>query len=226
MPRIARVVSIREPHHITQRGNNKQIVFRDDSDKQQYLIWLLSYSKEHQLDILSYCLMTNHLHLLVVPFESDAIAKTLRVTHSKYSQFYNKKYKMSGHLWQNRFYSSVVDSEYIPAVGVYIENNPVRARISERSWDYEWSSAKHNALGIYNTIINGCIFDYCCVKAGCWRKELEADLGQDKIAVIRKNTQLGYPLCNDEKMQEYRLMTGQKLKCGGRGRPKKVSVPI
>ena len=91
MPRIARVVAVDHPHHITQRGNYRQDVFEDDNDRIRYLSLLQTESKKYGLDILVYCLMTNHVHFMVVPRKEDAMANVFKYVNMKYSQYYNKK---------------------------------------------------------------------------------------------------------------------------------------
>ena len=127
MPRIARVCAEGHPHHITQRGNNKEKVFFDEEDRQFYLDVLQRYKDKYAMKILVYCLMGNHVHILAVPRNETSLAKGIGGTNLIYTQYINRKYKRSGRLWQNRFFSSVVEEEpYLWAVMRYIEQNPVR----------------------------------------------------------------------------------------------------
>ena len=103
MPRVARIVAPGYPHHITQRGNYAQEVFPEDSDRQQYLEWIAEYSKKHEVSLLGYCLMGNHVHFIAVPRKDDSLAKTFNAAHMRYSQYINKKRNVRGHLWQGRF---------------------------------------------------------------------------------------------------------------------------
>ncbi|GAI54022.1 unnamed protein product, partial [marine sediment metagenome] len=130
MPRIARIVGIGYPHHIIQRGNNRQNIFFDQEDRLLYLKWLEKYSLECGCTIHAYCLMINHVHLLVVPQYNYSLAKTIQKLSLTFTQHINKKYKRTGRLWECRFYSALVDKEpYLWSVGRYIERNPVRAKI-------------------------------------------------------------------------------------------------
>ena len=143
MPRIARICAVGYPHHITQRGNNKQPVFFDDEDRQFYLKTLLDYSLRYDLDVWSYCLMTNHLHLLAVPKKQASLARGIGGTNLVYTQYINRKKKRSGRLWQNRFFSTTIEQDpYLWAVSRYIEHNPVRAGIVEKAQQYKWSSCR------------------------------------------------------------------------------------
>src|SRR3972149_9149638 len=111
MPRIARVCAINYPHHVTQRGNNKEAVFFDDEDKAFYLKTLGAYSKKRGFEIWAYCLMTNHVHILAVPKQEESLARGIGGTNLVYTQYINRKYKRSGRLWQNRFFSCVIEQE-------------------------------------------------------------------------------------------------------------------
>lgn len=104
MPRAARVVAVGAPHHITQRGNNRQGVFLVDEDRRFYLETLREDSRRYGLRILGYCLMTNHVHLVAVPEGDNTLARAMQRTHSRYAQRFNRLYGRSGHLWQNRFF--------------------------------------------------------------------------------------------------------------------------
>ena len=104
MPRIARVTYPGYPHHITQRGNNRKDVFFDDEDRSFFKATLKSYCESCQVDILTYCFMNNHVHLLAMPKETGSLSRCLGRTNLLYTQYVNRKYHRSGRLWQNRFY--------------------------------------------------------------------------------------------------------------------------
>ena len=142
MSRIPRPVAVEYPHHITQRGNYQQKVFEEEEDYLCYLEWLYDYSRKYSLNIWAYCLMTNHVHFVTVPMEINSLAKTFNTLHMRYAQYFNKKKKLKGHLWQGRFYSCILDEKHVYASVRYVENNPKRAGIVEAPHEYNWSSAK------------------------------------------------------------------------------------
>lgn len=147
MSRIARLVSSSYPHHIIMRGNNKNKIFFRVRDRKIYIKILKQYIKKIKVDLLAYCLMPNHVHLLLVPFQDNALAKVMQVINLSYTQYINKEYMRSGRIWESRFRSSVVDKdEYLWRVIKYIENNPVRAQIVARAEDYRWSSASFHVF--------------------------------------------------------------------------------
>jgi putative transposase len=105
MPRIARIIAPGYPHHITQRGNNRAMVFFDDEDRQAYLKLLAGYSQKHHFQIWAYYLMSNHIHLLAVPEMENSLSRGIGLTNQMYTQYLNRKLKQSGRIWQNRFFS-------------------------------------------------------------------------------------------------------------------------
>lgn len=141
MPRAARIVAPGLPHHITQRGNNREAVFFTDDDRRYYLRTLRDQAERFGLAISAYCLMPNHVHLVATPRERDALAKAIGTTHLLYTQHINRTHERSGHLWQNRFYSCPLDSDHEVAAIRYLERNPVRANLVRVPWRYPWSSA-------------------------------------------------------------------------------------
>ena len=136
MPRIARTVFAKMPHHITQRGNRREDVFFDDEDRQVYLDWLGEYAQAHQVEVAGYCLMTNHIHLILIPATEDGLQKVLKPLHMRYAQRLNRAKGQRGHVWQGRYFSSVLDGHYFRECLRYIERNPVRARIVRKAEKY------------------------------------------------------------------------------------------
>lgn len=146
---MARVVLPGEPHHITQRGIRRFNVFLDDADRHTYLNLFVENSRRFSLRILAYCLMTNHVHFVVIPERKDSIWKTFHRCHCIYAAKFNMKHEFSGHLWQNRPFSCVLDEAHLWAAVRYVERNPVRAGMVERAEGYPWSSARaHCGTGI------------------------------------------------------------------------------
>lgn len=133
MSRIARAVAVGVPHHITQRGNNRQDVFFVDDDRRTYLDILTEKPERYGLEIHAYCLMTNHVHIVAVPTNEDALAKAVGRTHHAYTKYVNKLHARSGHLWQNRFFSCAMEEPHYWSAVRYVERNPVRAAYNPMS---------------------------------------------------------------------------------------------
>src|SRR3990170_4525 len=141
MPRLARAVCAQVPHHLTQRGNRRENVFFTDADRQTYLTWLQEYAGKHAIDILAYCLLSNHVHLVAVPATEDGLQNVLKPLHMRYAQRINRAWGWKGHVWQGRFFSSPLDEAYLWAAIRYVERNPVRAKMVRKAENYRWSSA-------------------------------------------------------------------------------------
>ena len=222
MPRIARLVIPEYPHHITQRGNYRQDVFLDDSDRKQYLSFIADYSRKFNLEILAYCLMNNHVHFIVIPKKEDSLARTFSVTHTRYSQYFNKKMKVFGHLWQGRFYSCVLDERHLISAARYVERNPVRAKIVEKPMEYAWSSAKNHIEHLQEHIIDTRIlFKYIEIEQKRWEYFIDKRDEANEVVVIRRHTKTGRPLGGSIFIQKLEKMLGRRLHALPVGRPKK-----
>src|SRR3954449_7601257 len=129
MGRFARVVVVDVPHHITERGNARQVILDNDGDRMTYLGLLRQYSQLHGLTLLGYCLMSNHVHLIAVPHGANALAQSLKQAHGRYASYWNARQSSTGHVWQGRFYSCPLDESHLWAALRYVELNPVRAKM-------------------------------------------------------------------------------------------------
>jgi putative transposase len=219
MPRSARLVVEGIPHHVTQRGNRGQDVFFSDQDRTRYLAWLKDYADRYELLVLGYCLMTNHVHLVVLPRKNDSLGRTLQTTHMRHSQRINLDYGWTGHLWQGRFFSTALDETHEWAAVRYVEQNPVRAGLAKRAEDYPWSSAAFH-LGLRD--------DRVISKEGLWGKPVEnwsealdALQSEDLISVIRKRTQDGRPCGAEGFVGKISALLGRDLTPRPNGRPRK-----
>ncbi len=221
MPRIARVVAVGYPHHITQRGNYRQKIFSDDTDRKKYLSLLKNESKRYSLLVLAYCLMPNHVHFIVIPEREDSMGNVFKYAHMKYSQYYNKKKQTQGHLFQSRYFSCVMDEFHTMACARYIERNPVRAKIVNKPYLWQWSSAKiHMGIGGRDEIGLNKLFDYieCCQKD--WKKFIDAYEDPDEIKRIREQTRKGRLLGADGFIEKMETKLSRFLRLKPRGRPK------
>lgn len=221
MPRIARIVYDGYPHHIVQRGNNRQPVFFDDKDREFYLRLLKKYSKECGDKICAFCLMDNHVHLLIVPKDKFSLAKTMQKLSLTYTQYINKKYNRTGRLWECRFHSCVVDrDEYLWVACRYIENNPVRAKVTDRPDRYNWSSAKRN-ISFDKTFdfVEPICKDY--LEQSEYKKFLQQTFSDGEIKMIRKATYSGRPIGTKNFINHLKEKLGIVFGVKGRGRPSK-----
>ena len=221
MPRLARIAIPGVPHHVTQRGNNRQDVFFTDEDRSFYLEWLAKCAAEAGLDILGYCLMTNHVHLVVVPQGADSLAEGLGRAHWRYSQRVNRLHGRSGHLWQGRFFSCALDEAHAYRALAYVERNPVHAKMVRNAWDYPWSSAgAHVGSNTPPEWLERKRWSRW-TDAAHWKKELRQD-SKEAMEAVRFHTRRGRPLGSDAFVAKMEALVGHRLRPLAVGRPKKV----
>jgi putative transposase len=222
MPRRLRVVLTGVPHHITQRGNNRQAVFFSDEDHRTYLRLLRDRSARYGLRILGYCLMPNHVHVIAVPVRPESLARALGQTHAQYALALNSSEARTGHLWQNRFFSCPLAGSHLLAALRYVELNPVRAGLVPAAWDWRWSSARAHASGNIPDLL---------LDAGAsewfgtwdfkeWRERLHIGQAESEMQAIRRATLAGEPLGSAEFVQDVERHAGRRVVVLPRGRPK------
>lgn len=142
MPRPPRQILPGLPHHVTQRGNRRQSTFFSDADYSRYLSLLGHACRKNGTSVWAWCLMPNHVHLILVPSRENGLGATLSTAHRSYSWEVNQREGWSGHLWQGRFASFPLDEAHLHACLRYVELNPVRARLVDRPEAWPWSSAR------------------------------------------------------------------------------------
>ena len=221
MPRTARIAIPDVPHHITQRGNNRQDVFFVDDDRLVYLSILKEHSEKYGLEILGWCLMTNHIHLVGRPMTEDSLAKALGRTHFRYTQYINKFHCRSGHLWQNRFYSCPLGREHFWKALRYVEQNPLRAGLVRQAWTYPWSSAAAHVGGSGSDaaeLLNLSYWKQISAQVD-WRGTLEKLQSRDQMESIRRNTHTGRPLAKDAFVSKLEKLLNKRLRPLPIGRP-------
>lgn len=142
MARLPRVVIPGIPHHVTQRGNGRQQTFFEEADYALYLDLLAEAAERARTQVWAYCLMPNHVHLVLVPSDADGLWRTLGDVHRRYTGFVNARRRSTGHLWQGRFGSVAMDEAHFVTALRYIALNPVRARLVAKAEDWRWSSTR------------------------------------------------------------------------------------
>jgi putative transposase len=147
MPRRARLVVPHAPHHITQRGNRREPVFFEDGDHLRYLAFLKNGAEKSETAIWAYCLMPNHVHIIAVPSHLDGLRAMFAEAHRQYTTFINRRHKWTGHLWQGRFGSVVMDEKHLAAALRYVSLNPVRAGLADSPEAWPFSSVKAHLTG-------------------------------------------------------------------------------
>ena len=191
MPRKYRIVVPDKPHHVIQRGNRRQQVFFYPGDKILYLELLKEQVNKYKIEVWAYCLMDNHVHLVLVPKTKEGLAKAVAETNRRFTCHINARYGWRGYLWQRRFISFVMDEIYLIRTLRYVENNPVRARMVENAWDYLWSSARHHVNGIEDPLLSNCP---AIASVGDWKEYLIKSERGGILEEIRQRNLNGLPL--------------------------------
>jgi putative transposase len=140
LPRKLRVWHPGQVYHITSRGNRKELIFADKRDYEKYVKLMIETKQEIPFNLHAYCLMPNHVHLLIEMLD-ESISKIVKKIHTRYAIYFNKRYNLIGHVFQDRFHSTIVHStDYLLQVTRYIHLNPVKAKMVEKPEEYVWSS--------------------------------------------------------------------------------------
>jgi putative transposase len=191
MARLARVVAAGVPHHVTQRGNRRQRVFFGEDDYRLYLTLLAEGCRATGVAVWAYCLMPNHVHLIMVPTEADGLRAALGEAHRRYTRHVNFRKGWRGYLWQGRFASFPMDEAYLLACARYVELNPVRAKLVRRARDWPWSSARAHLDGRGDGVVD---VRPLLALAPDWPGFLRGGLSEAEHRAIRAGERTGRPL--------------------------------
>ena len=153
MPRLPRVVLPGIPHHVTQRGNNRGQTFFEDSDYALYLDLLAASAERARTEVWAYCLMPNHVHIVLTPSDEYGLSRTFGEVHRRYTGYINARRRTTGHLWQGRFGSVAMDEAHFVTALRYVSLNPVRARLVIRAEEWRWSSVAAHLAGLDNHVV-------------------------------------------------------------------------
>lgn len=191
MARLARVVAPGVPHHVTQRGNRRQQVFFGDDDYVAYRTLLAESCRAAGVAVWAYCLMPNHVHLILTPSDADGLRAALGEAHRRYSREVNSREGWRGYLWQGRFASFPMDEPYVLTGARYIELNPVRAGLVARARDWRWSSARAHLSGKDDALVSVRPLLEIAPK---WSALLNETLTEDECDLLRSGERTGRPL--------------------------------
>jgi putative transposase len=229
MPRMARVVLPHYPHHVIQRGHNRQVIFAAPHDYERYLETLREFKGRYGVAVHAYCLMTNHVHLLLEPREADGLGKLMRRLAGRQTRYHNRLEGRTGTLWEGRYKSSPVQSdEYLLACCRYIELNPVRAQIASEPQDYPWSSCRYR-LGFGSCdwldldpaylALGTCDVE----RRGRYSEFLRDPIPSGESDLIRESAHRGQLTGTDRFTREVAGILGRRVERRGPGRPQKVT---
>lgn len=214
MARISRVVLAGCAHHVTQRGVRSQDVFFSAEDRSEYLRLLGEQARRHGLRVISYCLMTNHIHLIVVPSRAAALAQGIGEAHKRYTRYVNFRQGVRGYLFQGRFFSCPLDERHFVAAIRYVERNPVRAGLAKQAWEYPWSSAAYHVGAVESDALVSTREAGGVIGQEDWKALLESD--PEEMASLRRSTRTGRPLGDERFIRRAEHATHRQLR---RGKP-------
>src|SRR5208337_2070878 len=214
MARLARVVVHGLPYHVTQRGNGRRRVFFADPDYAAYRDWLAEAAHEARVTVWAWCLMSNHVHLILVPQDEDGLRRALARVHRRYAGLIHARRRRTGHFWQGRYGAVAMDEDHLAAAYRYVNLNPVRARLVERAEDWPWSSARA-LLGLAEDGLT----DLAPARQRFSRfgDLLEADEEEEATARLRKGESVGRPVGSDTFLAALETKTRRRLHALKRG---------
>ncbi|NNF60588.1 MAG: transposase [Gammaproteobacteria bacterium] len=208
MARIARVVAVGYPHHVIQRGSRRQQVFFKDDDYRFYLSLLSKECEFAGTRCWAYCLMPNHVHLVLVPSTLDGLRGAIAKPHERFARKINERNDWRGHLWQARFNSFPMDEAHLVACVRYVELNPVRARLAAAADDWEWSSARAHLAGHDDSLVSVAPMLELFPD---WRAYLADEDSADAHDSFRRHTKSGRPLGSKQFIARIESLTGRQL---------------
>jgi putative transposase len=222
MSRRDRLIVPGLPHHCTHRGNRRSQTFFENADYEMYLRLLRKYCQRFELRLWAYTLMPNHVHLVAVPPNEQSLSEMIQCVDGTYAVLFNGLYDKSGHLWEGRFFSSVMDETYLLNAIRYVERNPVRAGLVLRAEDYPWSSAAaHCGLRPDPLLSNDVPFANLIEDWSAW---LAIPNPPDVNQTLRDRTQTGYPCGSDRFILNLELQLARRIRPQKTGRKPKTAA--
>ncbi len=222
MARTARIVAPGYPHHVTQRGSRRQQTFFSDDDYRAYLELVSEWCQKHGTDIWAYCLMPNHVHLIVVPQSPDGLRLAIGEAHRRYTRRINSREGWRGHLWQERFSSFIMDEAHLLSAVRYVELNPVRAGLVRKAEDWPWSSAAAHLERKDDLLVKvDPMLELVETFVADWQAYLALETPEETIDRLRMHGRTGRPLGHAVFMDKLESLLGRTVRPGKPGRPPK-----
>jgi len=196
MGRYARITYPNLTYHVINRGNNRDVIFVEPEDYTHYLNTIQRYKKKYNFQLFAYCIMMNHVHMLIKVSEEGSISRIMQSITIAHIRWYNYKYQRCGHVWQGRFYSPIVsEDDHMLRVMQYIEQNPLRTKMVNHIKDYQWSSyclnirKKESILidRMYNKVFNE-LGESISDKIRAYKKLMTEEIDSKQLLEIREST--------------------------------------
>ncbi|MEN9889562.1 MAG: hypothetical protein RL559_1599 [Pseudomonadota bacterium] len=227
MARLPRLTVAGYPHHIIQRGNDRQPIVRDDADRERLLSLWTEHARTFQVAVHAYVIMDNHFHLLATPATHDGLPKMMQAVGRAYVRYFNLRHGRSGTLWEGRYRSNLIESErYLLACMVYIDLNPVRAGMVEQPQDHRWSSHRH-CIGVASDklVTHHALFwalgNTPFAREAAYAESVQAGLTAEQRDALTRTALSGWALGSPAFVGELQQDTARRLSPGKAGRPPK-----
>ncbi|HVZ42399.1 MAG TPA: transposase [Ramlibacter sp.] len=229
MARLARLTVPGYPHHIIQRGNNRQIIFLDTADYEQMLALLQEHARQTLVAVHAYVLMSNHLHLLATPETAEGIPQLMQSVGRRYVRYFNDRHGRTGTLWEGRYKSTLIQAEqYLLACMVYIDLNPVRAGMVQHAMDYRWSSHLHYVGRRVDRLVTPHplyweLGNTPFAREAAYSQLVEAGVASDQQRALTDATLSGWALGSPDYVAQLQRRTTRRVMKGQSGRPVRKS---
>lgn len=225
MARLPRLTVVGYPHHVIQRGNDRQPIVRDDADRERLLALWVEHSQAFKVAIHAYVIMDNHFHLLATPETGDGLPKMMQAVGRAYVRYFNLRHGRTGTLWEGRYRSNLIESErYLLACMVYIDLNPVRAGMVELAQDHRWSSHRH-CIGLASDKLVTLHALYWALgntpfaREAAYAELVKAGLAADQRDELTRGVLSGWALGSEGFVAGLQRETPRRLMPGKAGRP-------
>lgn len=229
MARLPRLTVPGYPHHVIQRGNNRQAIFMDNADREHFLQLLRDYARQHQVAVHAYVLMDNHVHLLLTPQTEQGVPGLMQALGRHYVRTFNQRHGRTGTLWEGRYRSTLIEAErYLMACMVYIDLNPVRAGMVMQAADFPWSSHGHyvgqrtDPLLTSHALVWG-LGNTPFAREAAYAEMVQAGLPADHLQRLGRAAHSGWALGGSEFLSKVGGETERRITPARRGRPSKAS---
>ncbi len=225
MARQPRLTVAAYPHHVIQRGNDRQAIVRDDADRERLLALWHEHAKTFKVAIHAYVIMDNHFHLLVTPETGQALPQMMQAVGRAYVRYFNLRHQRTGTLWEGRYRSNLIESErYLLACMVYIDLNPVRAGMVVQAGDFKWSSHRHCIGQVSDKLVTSHALFWGLGNTPFAREAAYSELVQSGLAQSQKeqlthSALSGWALGSKAFVDDLQQSTRRRLLPGKAGRP-------
>ncbi len=229
MARLPRLTVPGYPHHVIQRGNNRQTIFLSDDDRRFMLQLLGEHAAQHAVRIHAYVLMDNHFHLLLSPETNTGVSQMMQAVGRRYVRYFNDRTGRTGTLWEGRYRSTLIETErYALACMAYIDLNPVRAGLVAEAAHHVWSSHRHYIGACTDRLITPHPLYWTFgntpfAREAAYAEWVRRGLTKDTETALTDSVLTGWPLGTDDFRAELGSQTARRVSKSVPGRPKKRS---